>query len=219
MLRASIVCVLAAAGLAAQDAAALKQRVAEVRQALAQNQQQLRQYKWTETTELSLKGEVKKRSQKECHYGPDGKVVKVPIGAPEAAAPKRGLKGKMVAKKTDELDDYMDRVGSLVSRYVPPDGQAMQAAFQAGKATLGQGTLAFSGYAKPGDKLTITVDPATKKMRAFSMASYLDKPDETVTLEARFSALGDGTSYVEEWVLNAAAKQIQIKTTNFGHQK
>jgi hypothetical protein len=219
MLRTSLLFVLAA-GLLAQDKAALQQRLGEVKQSLAQNKAQLKKYAWTETTELSLKGEVKKRDQKECRYGPDGRIAKTPIGEPAAGGgKKRGIKGKMIEKKTDELTDYMDRVGSLVSRYVPPDPQAMQAAFQAGKATLGQGTLAFADYAKPGDKMTISIDPATNKMRSFSVATYLDSPDDAVTLEARFSALADGTAYVEESVLNATAKQIQIKTTNFGHQK
>ena len=60
------------------DAAAKQQmvqeKVAALKQSLAQNQAALKQYSWTETTEISMKGEVKKREQKECHYGPDAKV-------------------------------------------------------------------------------------------------------------------------------------------------
>ena len=69
------------------DAAAKQQmvqeKVAALKQSLAQNQAALKQYSWTESTEISLKGEVKKREQKECHYGPDGKVVKTPIAGGE----------------------------------------------------------------------------------------------------------------------------------------
>src|SRR5688572_25178744 len=65
------------------DAAAkqqmIQEKVAALKQSLAQNQAALKKYSWTESTEISLKGEVKKREQKECHYGPDGKVVKTPI--------------------------------------------------------------------------------------------------------------------------------------------
>jgi hypothetical protein len=60
------------------DAAAkqemVQEKVAALKQSLAQTQAALKQYSWTETTEISLKGEVKKRDQKECHYGPDAKV-------------------------------------------------------------------------------------------------------------------------------------------------
>ena len=69
------------------DAAAkqqmIQEKVAALKQSLAQNQAALKQYSWTESTEISLKGEVKKREQKECHYGPDGKVVKTPIAGGE----------------------------------------------------------------------------------------------------------------------------------------
>ena len=54
-------------------------RVAALKESIAQNQAALKTYKWTETTEISLKGEVKKREQKECRYGPDGKVEKTPV--------------------------------------------------------------------------------------------------------------------------------------------
>ena len=52
------------------DAAAkqqmIQEKVAALKESLAQNQAALKQYSWTESTEISLKGEVKKREQKEC---------------------------------------------------------------------------------------------------------------------------------------------------------
>jgi hypothetical protein len=225
--KTSCLCALTAVALAApapaQDKAALQQRLGEVKASIAQDQAKLKQYAWTETTEVSLKGEVKKRSQNECSYGADGKVVKKPIG--EAPAPgagkKRGLKGKIVENKIDDMKEYMDRVGSLVRRYVPPSPQAMQAAFQAGKASLdaSTGAIVFTDYAKQGDKVTLAFDPSTKKLRSFAVATYLDAPADTVTLDARFSSLSDGTNFLEESVLNAKAKEVGIKTTNSGHHK
>src|SRR5690242_19063134 len=98
-------------------------------------------------------------------YGPDGKVQKTPIGAAPPADSKghQGrIKGKIVANKIDEMKEYMDRVGSLMRRYIPPDPQAMQAAVQAGKATLNAalGAVVFTDYAKPGDKVTLAFDLA-----------------------------------------------------------
>ena len=225
--------ILASFPVTAQDATqkqALQQRIAEVKQSMAQNQTQLRQYAWVETTEISLKGEVKKREQKNCKYGPDGKVQKTSL--PEAAPPPAqesgrrgrkggGLKAKVVENKVDDMKEYMDRVGSLVHRYVPPDPQAMQAAFQAGKASVDKtsGAIVFSDYAKPGDKVTLLFDTTSKKLKSFQVASFLDDPKDTVGLVANFSSLGDGTNFLEQSVLDAKAKQIQIKTTNFDHKK
>jgi len=229
----SAVLILTTVSATAQDAAqkqALQQRLAEVKQSITHNQAQLKQYAWTETTEISLKGEVKKREQKDCKYGPDGKVQKTPVGgaAPEQAQEggRRGrkgggLKGKIVENKVDDMKEYMDRVANLVHRYAPPDPQAMQAAFQAGKASVDKasGSLVFNDYAKPGDKLTLLFDPTAKKLRSLQVATYLDDQKDAVTLVANFSSLADGTNFLEQSVLDAKAKQIQVKTTNFGHKK
>ena len=205
---------------------ALQQRIAELKQSIAANQAKLRTYQWVETTEISLKGEMKKRQQKQCLYGPDGKVQKSPIGDSSGGAKKpqqRGLKGKIVEKKVDELKDYMERVGSLVSRYVPPDPQKMQASFQAGKANLnpvgGQiASLVFQDYAKPGDKVTLAFNTAAKKLQSYTVDTYLDSPQDLVNLKAEFSSLPDGTSYVGHTLLNATGKQIVVNTTNSNYR-
>jgi hypothetical protein len=196
----------------------LEQRLDEVKQSIAQNQARLKQYAWTETKEIRLKGEVKKREQNNCFYSP-GKVQKTPIGDAPPPKGRRGIKGKIVANKIDEMKDYMDRVSSLLRRYIPPDPQTMQAALQSGKVTLepAGGAIVFNSYAKPGDKVTLTFDRETKKIRSFAVATYLDDPNDTVTVNTRFSILPDGTNFVEESVLDASAKQIQINTTNFGY--
>jgi hypothetical protein len=225
------------------DAAAkqqmIQEKVAALKQSLAQNQAALKQYSWTETTEISLKGEVKKKEQKECHYGPDGKVVKTPIAGGEppkqeqeqAGGGRRGRRGggavkeKVVEKKVGEMKDYMKDVVALVHQYVPPDPAKIQAAAKAGKAAPersaegGLTALTFSDYAKAGDKVSLGFDPAAKKIRSYNVASYLEKPGDAVTLAVSFDSLPDGTNYPKETVLDAKAKQIQVKISNSGHKK
>jgi hypothetical protein len=209
------------ATLGAQDQKqALQEKLAAVKKSMAENQAKLRTYAWVETTEMSLKGEVKKRDQFDCKYGADGKVQKTLIGAPAPKKEMRGLKKKIVDKKVDELKDYMDRVKSLVSRYVPPNPQNMQAAFRAGKASLtSPASLAFTDYVKPGDKVTLGLDPTTKKLKQFYVSTYLDGPEDGVTLNVNFSSLADGTNHVEQILLDAVKKELQIKTTNFDYKK
>src|SRR5262245_59985530 len=92
----------------------LKTWLAEVKESIAQSQKSLRQYSWVETSEISLKGEIKSRTQNDCHYGPNGTVQKTPTSAPQEQKKQRGLKGKIVEKKKEELADYMERAASLV---------------------------------------------------------------------------------------------------------
>jgi hypothetical protein len=204
--------------------AELQQKVAAVKQSVAQNQQALRQYTWTEKMETIFKGETKSTKQSQCQYGPDGKVQKTEIGSAPPPDKKRGLKGRVIEKKTDEMKDYMVRVASLIKRYVPPEGSQMQESFQAGKATIqptggGLVTLVFGDYAKPGDTVKLSFDTASKKIRGYDVNTYLDAPADVVTLRVVFENLPDGTNYVAQTLLDATAKQIQIRTTSSGYTK
>src|SRR5215813_2508041 len=82
---------LLAGAVLAQDAS--QSGAAALKESLAQNQAKLRAYTWVETTQVSLKGEVKKQEQKQCSYGADGKVQKTPIGGGAPAAPKQQAGG------------------------------------------------------------------------------------------------------------------------------
>jgi hypothetical protein len=201
----------------------LQQRLAAVKESMAKNQEALRQYTWTETTEVSLKGEVKSRLQNECRYGPDGKVVKTPLGERSEPKKKRGLKGRIVENKVGEMKDYLDRAGSLIHRYVPPDPALMTQAFQSGKAALsrdaagGGGAIVFTDYVKPGDQMTLDFQQGT--IRSVSVKTYLDEPSDAVNLSLSFQSLADGPNYLAEMILDATAKQIQIRTTNFDHHR
>jgi hypothetical protein len=119
-----------------QDAAAKEQlqaKIADVKASLAKNQEALRQYTWMETTEISLKGEVKSKTQNSCSYGPDGKVEKKLVSAPaEKKAPPRGLKGKIVENKVDDLKDYMEQTAGT-DQTVHSTGSGKNAGFVSGR--------------------------------------------------------------------------------------
>src|SRR3954463_13693676 len=93
-----------------QAAPTAQERVAALKQSMQESQTKIRQYEWTETTIISLKGEEKARTQKRCSYGPDGKLQKVPVGGPVPAQQppdgggRRGrVKAKVVENKKDDM--------------------------------------------------------------------------------------------------------------------
>ena len=201
----------------------LQQKLAAVKQAAAENKQKLRQYQWIETTELTLKGDAKPPTRNSCVYGPDGKIQKTAIGAPPEEPSGGRLKQKIIAKKKAEMKDYMQDVKAVLSMYVPPDPQKMQADYKAGKVSLnpvpGAVNLIFTDYAQPNDKMTLTFDTATKKITALNINTYMGKEKEVVTLQVQMSTLPDGTSYEAQTVLNATAKELVVTTTNSNYQK
>ena len=221
-------------------AASAGDKIAALKESIAQNQAALKTYKWTEATEISLKGEVKKKEQKQCQYGPDGKVQKTPIaGGDQAAAAKeekdsgrggrRGggvVKKAIVENKVDDMKDYMEKAAALIQEYVPPDPQKIQAAAAAGKISTqpasGQGisTLTIKDYAKAGDQLILGFDPVAKKLRSYQVQSYVEKPkDDAVKLAVTFASLPDGTNYPQQTVLDVAAKKLTVKMVNSGYSK
>jgi hypothetical protein len=225
LMTVALVAVGAASSM--QDPAAkekLQAKIADVKASLAKNQQALRLYTWQETTEISLKGDVKSTTQNACSYGADGKVVKTLVSAPaEKKDAPRGLRGRVVENKVEDIKEYMESTAKLIKLYVPPDPAKMQASMQAGKGALtqpsaGRAVLSFSDYALPGDKLTLTFDTTGNKIVSVSVNTYLDKPGDTVNLTAAFTSLPDGTNYLSNSLLDATAKKVQVKTTNAGYK-
>ena len=201
----------------------LQEKLAAVKQAAAENKQKLRQYQWVETTQLTLKGDAKPPTKNSCQYGPDGKVQKTAIGPPPEQPSGGRMKQKVIAKKKAEMKDYMQDVKAVLSMYVPPDPQKMQAAYQSGKLSLnpvpGAVNLVFADYAQPGDKMTLTFDTAAKKITGLNISTYMGQEKDTVTLQVRMASLPDGTNYEQQTVLNATAKQLVVTTTNSNYQK
>ena len=138
----------------------LQEKLAAVKAVAAENKQQLRQYQWIETTQLTLKGDQKPPTQNSCQYGPDGQVQKTPIGPPPEQPSGGRLKERIIEKKKAEMKDYMQDVKGVLAMYVPPDPQRMQQAYQAGNVALnsvpGAVNLVFTNYAQQGDKMTLT---------------------------------------------------------------
>ncbi|HTS08379.1 MAG TPA: hypothetical protein VMP68_22605 [Candidatus Eisenbacteria bacterium] len=202
----------------------VQQKLAGVKQSVAENQQKLRQYQWKETTQLTLKGDAKPPSQSTCQYGPDGKVQKTPLGPPPAPPSGGRMKQKVIANKKEEMKDYMGQVKNLLGLYVPPDPQRMQQSFQSGKVSLnpnpGSGAMemVFKDYAQAGDQMTIFFETAAKKISSVKVNTYMDDPKDVVTLAIKFASLPDTTNYVQQTVLNATAKQLVVTTTNSDYQ-
>ena len=220
----TIIAVILAVGLPAiAQNGELQQKLGAVKQAAAENKQRLHQYQWIETTQLTLKGDPKPSSQKLCQYGPDGQVQKTAIGpAPEQPSGGR-MKKRIIEKKKEEMQQYMEDVKGVLSMYVPPDPQRMQQAFEAGKVSLnpagGVVNLIFTDYAQPRDRMSLTFDTATKKITSLSVNTYMGQTKDAVTLQVQMASLPDGTNYAGQTILNASAKQLVVTTTNSNYQK
>jgi hypothetical protein len=200
-----------------------QERVVALKASLAASQAILKQYEYVETTVISLKGEEKSRQMNRCYHGADGKVQKVPLTTPPPEEKKRGLRGKIVEAKKEEMTDYMKSAVALVKQYVPPDQAKIQAAKDAGKVSVspqaGQRVrLTFADYVKPGDSLVLELDLASNRPLEAKVSSYLDSKDDAVTLDVRFSTLDNNATYASTIALDAKAKNLAVNVENSGYR-
>lgn len=218
---------------AGQDPKTADQVLAAIKQSLAASQKQIRQYEWIETTIISLKGEEKARKVQRAYYGADGKLVKVPTGdaakekpaEPDRDRGRRGggnVKERIVENKVEDMQNYMEQATKLIQQYVPPNPALIQKAKDAGKMTTkpseGRVIAEFSDYLLAGDTLGIAVDPKAARLLGLNVATYLEKPEDKVTLDVGMGTLSDGTVFTAKTTLDAVAKNIRVVIENSGHK-
>ncbi len=217
---------------AAQPAGGPQDHVAALKQSLGQGQALLRQYEWIETTVINFKGEEKSRKQNRCFYGADGKVQKIPLEQPQAQAQeesgrggRRGgrVKAQIVENKKDEMKEYMENAATLIHQYVPPGPPMIQAAKDAGRISVspqpgGRVRITIPQYLQAGDSMTLDVDGAANRLLGLGVNTYLEKPEDVVTLVVQMTTLPDGAQFAGQTTLDAKAKNIQVVITNSGHR-
>jgi len=203
---------------------AQQDKVAALKQSLSANEKLQKQYRWVETTVISLKGEEKSRIQKQCFYGPDGKVQKQQLTAPPQESAPGGMKGKIAAKKKEEITATMKQAVALVQSYVPPDPQRIQAVKTAGNLAMNSTgpdsiRLDLRNYVKSGDTLSLGLDTARNAIQTVSVKSYLESEKDAITLEVTFARLREGLSYPGNIVLNVPGEKIQVVVQNSNYQR
>jgi hypothetical protein len=214
-----------AAPAAPPAAAGQTDHIGAVKQSLQQSMVALRQYQWIETTVVSLKGEEKSRTQNNCVYGADGKVVKTPlVAAAKDEDKKRGLRGKIVENKKEDISEATKEAIALVKQYAPPDPARIQAAKEAGRLAVtppdaaGQLRMVIRDYLKAGDSLTLDVNAASDRITGLSVTTLTDKKDP-VGLKVTFGAFADGTVYPAHVQLDIASQKMGIAIDNTGYKK
>jgi hypothetical protein len=203
----------------------LAQKVADIKQASAANKQALAHYTWQEQQAISLKGEVKKTVSYQVSIGPDGQQQKIELGSSAAPPPSGGrFKQRIVAKKTDEFQQYGQDVAALAKQYTQPDPQLLQQAYQQGNASIQLGgvpgtvTLVIKNYLKPGDSMTLVFSEGQKTIQTLQIATYLSDPKDAVTIAVQFSKLPSGVNHVATAQINGVSKQMTVAIQNFNYQ-
>jgi hypothetical protein len=151
-------------------------------------------------------------------------VQKTPVVQPPPPEKKRGLRGKIVANKTEDMKDELESTVALIQEYVPPAPDRIQVVMNAGTASLAQAgpqrvAFIFPGYVKAADALTVTFDKAITALQQIDVKTYLEKPDEPATLRVTMQALPNGISFPGSIVLKIVERKLEVRVTKSNYQK
>ena len=218
-----------AAAPSATVAATPEARVAQIKESLAASKTALKSYEWVETTAISLGGEEKARRENRCYYGAEGTLQKVPL-APEAGEKKkRGLRGKAIENKKEELQGAMKEAVALLRQYAPLDPAKIQAAKDAGTLSVstpspdGAIKVTIQNYLKPGDQVVIDIDGAKNVLKGFGISSYVGeaaaKEKSPVTAAITYGTLPDGILFPAKESLVISAEKLSVDIQNSGYKK
>jgi preprotein translocase subunit YajC len=204
----------------------LQQKLAEVKQAAAENKRALAHYSWQQQETIAVKGNVKDTKMFQVHLGPDGKPQKVEMeNLPQSSGPERGLRGHIKEKKGEEYKEYGQQIGALAQQYTQPDPERLQQAYQQGNLMLASGgmpgevKMIIKNYVKPNDQVTLVFDRQGKAIKSLQIQSYLTDPKDAVTIAAQYSRLQDGTNHVSTMQINGVSKDLLITTQNSNYQR
>jgi hypothetical protein len=193
----------------------------------AQNASQLRAYQWIETTSTTVQGHSMPAQKFICRFAPDGTLTRTPLD-PQQNAPQQ-MKGgplmqRMEQKKMGEIKDEMAQVHQVAAMYLPLNPEKVQEAMQNNQVNVERdGTngsaISVNDYAKPGDQVTLRLNPTTQQMQSISVKTSLDTPDDPLTIALQFSKLEDGTTYPSVTTIQAPSKKISITTLSSDFSK
>jgi hypothetical protein len=212
---------LAALQAQAQDGE-LQKRVTEIKEYLALNKMVLAQYTWQESQTVSVKGEVKKEELFQVRMGPDGQPQKTNLSPDESSAGrKHGIKHRI----KEDYENYGKEIAALAQSYGQPDPGRVQQLFEQGSVLLGSAgapnevKLVINGYQKPGDSVTIVFNKTQNTIQSLHIATYLNDPEDAVTISEQYAQLPNGPNHVASTVVDGVSKQLTVQVQNSNYQK
>jgi hypothetical protein len=186
-----------------------------------QNAAALKMYTWKMRVEVTLKGDPKPAKLFQMRFDQGGKLQKTPLTQDAPKEQGRGLKGKIVAKKTAEMKDYVEDLADLCKGYLTPSPDLLNAFFSrvmTAQAPGGWVQLYATDIIAKGDKLVYEIDPKTQAIHRVMFTATLDGDPVDGTVE--FGTVpGGGPNYAARTTVNAPGKKLAGKIENFEYAR
>ena len=203
------------------SALALTQGGAAVGQKMSQNLQALQSYSWKMRTELKMGGESKVASIHQIRFDLSGQPQKTQISAPPEKKKARGIKGKKIKQKQEEMKQLVEALSKTAMAYILPEPDQLQHFLQTANAWEGQGATGGSirfegkGFATPQDHVNLYVNKTTKNFQRLSATTDLE--GNPVQIQADYRDMQNGPTYLAKMTLDYPEAEVQLIVENFDY--
>ncbi len=196
-----------------------RDELAAIGQAQLTNQTKLSRYTWQETQFVSVNGERVDYRLYSVRIDANGQyrrnLVTEHTGQEATFEPK-------IKEQLSPCGPYAQQLWELVNQYTSLNSERLTRANSRGEIVLlREGDLiklAIKNYSKPGDSVAMTVNQRTRQILTVQTRSYLTDPQDTVTIQAEFAELPDGTNHVATTEIDSVSRNITVKLTNWSYQ-
>lgn len=202
-----------------------KAAIALIKQHLDASMKNLKAYQWIETTTIFKDGEAKSQTQNQCYYDVNNKLIRVPAGAAPDEKSQRGLRGKVVENKKEEMSEYVKKCVAKIHEYLPPKSDKLQAIYASGKTNIQvlepnkKYKLDFNDYLQAGDALGIELDMQKSILNGINVKTYVEKPENNISFNLNYAQLPDGTQYPAETIMDLKSEGLKVVIKNDGYKK
>ena len=173
----------------------------------------MQKYTWKMRVQLTYKGDAKPASLYQMNYV-NGQLQKTEISEQESGGRKHGIKHR----KEDEIKADVNGLIDLTKKYMAPTPGQMFDFYSKATISPGAGGVQASGsnFIQPGDKVTYTIDPATKSPTSFNFNTAFN--NNPVTGSAQYAQVPGGPKYASQLTVNDPSDNISVTVTNFDYQ-
>ena len=185
---------------------------------MAENNKLLRQYTYKQRTEVMFKGEDRIVRINQVRFDPDGKR-QLTLISETGGESKLGSHIPAIAKKREEMKDYVMRLSALVEQYFPVDPSKIQALLPNAEIAPAGNLMSIKlrNYLKKGDSISLLLDPATRKLSRVELSTVLDK--DSVSMSTDMTAAPNGPNYPSLTTIKSPSKNLEIRISAYEIQK
>jgi hypothetical protein len=193
----------------------------EIGEKLRQNSESLKRYSYKRRTEVRIKDQSRGTRVDLIRYI-DGKRETVPLETPPRAehAGRGGLRGKIVAKKKEEMKEDVERLTAFLQRYSPGSDSMRALVEKASITRTGSGPdsdikVVARGLVTPSDSFTLVWSIANHRPVKIEIQSELD--NKPAKIEIDYSTLPNGPFFPAHTGITAPEKKIVVNIDTFDY--